>query len=95
MLEASQAQIATNNWGLEVKFLGIKKLQLPEGVSKTVFDRMQAERKVLADASTYEGEKEAARFDSLIGICFFATPPVIDATRVRENWFLAAFTMGG
>jgi membrane protease subunit HflC len=64
MLEASQAQIATNNWGLEVKFLGIKKLQLPEGVSKTVFDRMQAERKVLADASTYEGEKEAAKIHS-------------------------------
>src|SRR5271157_2143202 len=31
----------------------------------------------------------------LIGNCFFATPPVIDAARVRENWFLAKFIMGG
>ena len=56
---AVRAQLSTNNWGLDISFLGLKRLQLPEGVSKTVLDRMQAERKVLADASQYEGEKEA------------------------------------
>jgi membrane protease subunit HflC len=64
MLQAIQTQISTNNWGLEVEFLGIKRLQLPESVSKTVFDRMQAERKVLADTSKYEGEKEAGKIRS-------------------------------
>jgi membrane protease subunit HflC len=64
MLEAIQTQISTNNWGLEVRFLGIKRLQLPEGVSKTVFDRMQAERKVLSDTSQSEGEAEAAKIHS-------------------------------
>lgn len=61
MLKAIQSQVATNNWGLDVKFLGLKKVQLPEGVSKTVFDRMQAERKVLADAFQSEGEAEASK----------------------------------
>jgi hypothetical protein len=29
----------------------------------------------------------------LIGIWFFAAPPVIDAARVRENWFLVSLIM--
>jgi membrane protease subunit HflC len=64
MRKAIQAQISTNHWGLEIRFLGIKRLQLPEGVSKTVFDRMQAERKVLSDTSQSEGESEATKIHS-------------------------------
>jgi len=64
MLGAIQSRISTNNWGLEVTFLGIKRLQLPESVSKTVFERMQAERKVLADTSKYEGDREAGTIRS-------------------------------
>jgi membrane protease subunit HflC len=64
MRRAIQGQISNDNWGLEVRFLGIKRLQLPEGVSKTVFDRMQAERKVLSDASQSEGDAEAAKIRS-------------------------------
>jgi len=64
MLAAIQAQVSTNNWGLEVAFLGLKKLQLPESVSKTVFDRMQAERKMLADRWQSEGEGEASKIQS-------------------------------
>jgi membrane protease subunit HflC len=64
MRKTIQAQISTNNWGLDIRFLGIKKLQLPESVSKTVFDRMQAERKVLSDTSQSEGDSEAAKINS-------------------------------
>ncbi|MGO8677168.1 MAG: protease modulator HflC [Limisphaerales bacterium] len=64
MSSTIQQQISTNNWGLEIRFLGIKKLQLPESVSKTVFDRMQAERKVLSDTSQSEGESEAKKIHS-------------------------------
>jgi len=62
--KAVRPQLSNDNWGLDINFLGLKKLQLPEGVSKTVLDRMQAERKVLADASQYEGEKEATTIKS-------------------------------
>jgi modulator of FtsH protease HflC len=64
ILENIQAQIHTNNLGLQVEFLGIKRLQLPESVSQSVFDRMTSERKVLADRFQYEGEAEAQRIRS-------------------------------
>jgi modulator of FtsH protease HflC len=64
ILEGIQSQIRTNNLGLQVEFLGIKRLQLPESVSQSVFDRMTSERKVLADRFQYEGEAEAQRIRS-------------------------------
>jgi len=60
ILQAIQSEVSSNNWGLEVSFLGLKRLQLPESVAKTVLERMQAERKVLAGKSEGEGEKEAS-----------------------------------
>ena len=64
ILEGIQSQIRTNNLGLQIEFLGIKRLQLPETVSQSVFDRMTSERKVLADRFQYEGEAEAQRIRS-------------------------------
>jgi membrane protease subunit HflC len=64
LLEAIQSQLRTNNLGLEIEFLGIKRLQLPESVTASVFERMTSERKVLADRSQYEGEAEAQRIRS-------------------------------
>jgi modulator of FtsH protease HflC len=64
ILAAIQSQLQTNNFGLEIEFLGIKRLQLPESVSQQVFDRMTSERKVLADRSQYEGEAESQRIRS-------------------------------
>ena len=64
ILETIQSQIRTNNLGLQVEFLGLKRLQLPESVSQSVFDRMTSERKVLADGFQYEGEAEAQRIRS-------------------------------
>ena len=64
ILASIQSQLRTNNFGLEIEFLGIKRLQLPESVSQSVFERMTSERKVLADRFQYEGEAEAQRIRS-------------------------------
>ncbi|HEY5909700.1 MAG TPA: protease modulator HflC [Verrucomicrobiae bacterium] len=58
-----QAQVKAG-YGLQVQFLGIKKLGLPEKVTQSVFDRMQSERKVLADRYQVEGDAEAIRIKS-------------------------------
>lgn len=64
ILGAVQSQVRANNYGLDIEFLGIKKLQLPEAVTANVFERMQSERKVLADKSQSEGEAEAQKIRS-------------------------------
>ncbi len=64
ILATIQSQLRTNNFGLKIEFLGIKRLQLPESVSQQVFERMTSERKVLADRFQYEGEAEAQRIRS-------------------------------
>lgn len=58
------AQLATNNWGVGIEYLGIKRLGLPESVTQAVFDRMTNERKVLADTLESEGLSEAAKIRS-------------------------------
>jgi membrane protease subunit HflC len=64
ILSVIQAQVPTNTYGLEIEFLGFKKLGLPESVTTSVFERMTKERQVLASKSQYEGEAEAARIRS-------------------------------
>jgi membrane protease subunit HflC len=44
--QAVQAQLAGKNYGIEVEFLGFKKIGLPESVTSAVFQRMTAERQV-------------------------------------------------
>ena len=56
-----QAQLQANNYGIQIEFLGIKKLGLPESVTQTVFDRMKSERQVLISRAQYEGEAEAQK----------------------------------
>ena len=60
----AQAQLATNNSGISIEFLGIKKLGLPESVTQSVFERMTAERKGLADKLEAEGAAEAQKIRS-------------------------------
>jgi membrane protease subunit HflC len=64
ILTTLQTQVRANNYGLQIEFLGIKKLQLPPNVSQSVFDRMTSERKVLADQLQYEGEADAQKIRS-------------------------------
>jgi membrane protease subunit HflC len=64
ILNVVQSEVRGNKYGLEIQFLGIKKLGLPESVTTSVFERMKSERKVLADSSQYAGESQAAKIRS-------------------------------
>ncbi|MEY2466694.1 MAG: modulator of FtsH protease HflC [Verrucomicrobiota bacterium] len=59
-----QSQIHGRNYGIEIEFLGIKRIGLPETVTQSVFDRMTSERQVLISKSQYEGESEALKIRS-------------------------------
>ena len=60
ILARVQGRLRTNNYGMEVAFLGIKKLGLPESVTKEVFSRMGAERQVLVSKIESEGSARAS-----------------------------------
>ncbi|HWX18894.1 MAG TPA: protease modulator HflC [Candidatus Binatia bacterium] len=64
ILNLVQAEVRAQNYGLEIQFLGVKKLGLPESVTTSVFERMKSERKVLADRSEFEGVAEAQKIRS-------------------------------
>jgi membrane protease subunit HflC len=59
--QAVQSQLQTNNFGISIAFLGIKKLGLPENVTQTVFQRMTSERQILISRFLFEGEAEAQK----------------------------------
>jgi membrane protease subunit HflC len=50
---------AASNYGIDIKFLGIKQLKLPESVTQKVFDRMIAERQSVIDNLRSQGEAQA------------------------------------
>ncbi len=64
ILAAIQSQVRANNYGLEIEFLGIKKLSLPESVTADVFEEMKKEREVLFSKLQSQGDAEAAKIRS-------------------------------
>ncbi len=64
ILAAVQSQIRTNNYGIEIEFLGIKRLGFPESVTQDVFNRMTRERGVLISAANNEGDARAQEIRS-------------------------------
>jgi modulator of FtsH protease HflC len=52
-------QAALDRYGINVQFVGIKRLGLPESVTQKVFDRMTQERQREIDRLRAEGEKDA------------------------------------
>ena len=58
VLSAVQAE-SRERYGIEVVFLGIRKLALPEAITERVFERMRAERQEVAERYRAEGEGEA------------------------------------
>lgn len=61
ILTKVQEQLAANKYGIEVKFVGIKRLGLPESVTQRVFERMESERQVLVSRIEAEGSSLAER----------------------------------
>jgi len=55
-----QAQLDTNHYGMQLEFIGFKKIELPQSVTQSVFDRMKGERQVLINREQYDGIKEAS-----------------------------------
>jgi modulator of FtsH protease HflC len=59
MLKSMQPE-ALSNYGIDIQFLGIKKLALPESVTQKVFERMTAERQKEIEKLKAEGESQAS-----------------------------------
>jgi membrane protease subunit HflC len=49
ILESARQKAAAGNYGVEIKFVQIKSIELPAAVSQAVFDRMKAERSKLVN----------------------------------------------
>ena len=54
-------QAVREDYGIEIKTLGIKQLKVSEDVTKDVFERMRAERNRKTEATIAEGNAEATR----------------------------------
>ncbi len=64
ILAIVQEQVNQKNYGIEMEFLGIKKLGFPDAVTQEVFKRMTSERAVLSSKTQFEGEAEASKIRS-------------------------------
>jgi modulator of FtsH protease HflC len=62
--QSVQSQLRTNNYGIQLEFLGFKKIGLPESVTQTVFDRMKSERTVLISLAENTGKSDAQKIQS-------------------------------
>lgn len=60
VLHAVQPE-ALRRYGVDVRFVGVRRIGLPEAITQSVFERMRAERQALADRYRSEGEGEAIR----------------------------------
>jgi membrane protease subunit HflC len=96
ILSAVVGQLSTNNYGIEIEFLGIKKLGLPDSVVQTVFQRMTSERQVLISKLQSDGEAQATIIKSGADRQASETVnnAVANATRIRgEGEAEAALTL--
>ena len=59
-----QTQVKEHHYGLEIKFVQIKKIGLPESNTQTVFDRMTSERQKYISKIQSEGEEAATKIKS-------------------------------
>lgn len=60
ILQRLQGDVTSKAYGVDVKFVGIKRIGLPESVTKLVFERMQSERQLLVRRIESEGQREAS-----------------------------------
>jgi modulator of FtsH protease HflC len=59
-----QAQVVSNNSGIGIEYLGLKRIGLPENVTQAVFDRMSADRQKLTGELESQGQAEALKIRS-------------------------------
>jgi membrane protease subunit HflC len=58
---ANLRPLARDSYGMDIQFVGIKQIGLPESITAKVFERMREERQQLVKQFTGEGEAEAIR----------------------------------
>lgn len=78
-----QAELNKNDYGIQLEFVGFKKIELPQSVTQSVFDRMKGERQVLISRQENEGAKEAAIIKSTADRQAAETIANANATAVR------------
>ena len=61
MLSDLQDNVSSNNYGIELKYLGIKQLGLPQSTTEKVFAAMSSERAVLVAEIKGRGDRQAAQ----------------------------------
>ena len=85
-------QLKDKNYGIEIEFLGFKKIGLPESVTQAVFARMTSERQVQISALNNKGEADAQiiRSDADRKASEVVNNAVADATRIRGEGEAAA-----
>jgi len=62
--DAVQAQIVANQSGIQIEYLGLKRLGLPESVTESVFNLMKADREKLVTQANEEGAAQARKIRS-------------------------------
>ena len=85
ILQRIQRDVQANAYGVEVKFVGIKRVGLPESVTKLVFERMQAERQGRVRQIESEGQREASdiRTAANLASAKIITEAEAEATKIR------------
>ena len=85
MLDRIKADASANGYGIDVKFLGIKRLGLPESVTKLVFDRMESERNIRVTDIQSAGEREASEIRTAADLAAAKVLAEADAEATRTR----------
>ena len=64
MLEQARQKVALGNYGVEIRFVQIRTIELPKDVSQAVFDRMKAERAKLVSVITADAQERSSNIRS-------------------------------
>jgi membrane protease subunit HflC len=56
-----QDKLRTNSYGIQIEFLGLNGMELPQAVTEAVFTRMKSERQVLISQADSFGKSEAIK----------------------------------
>ena len=67
MLNEVQRRVNDLHYGVEIKFIQIQKIGLPESVTQTVFDRMTSERNYYITNVQSQGELAASKIQGAVG----------------------------
>ena len=87
-----QSRLSTNNYGINLEFLGFKKIELPESITATVFQRMTAEQQQIISGLQSDGDKQASDIKSAADrqAASVVNNAIADATRIRGEGEAAA-----